>query len=187
MRVLIIDNYDSFVHNIIQAVEKTGVRVDMVENNRIAEVRNFNDYAAAIISPGPGNPMDQADRGDLLKFIEDFGDRKIMGICFGHQVLAYHLGSRIVRSAHVMHGEVDTVRHNGAPLYRGVPREFQSARYHSLEIIPSDDVEVDSRAQSDNAVMGFHSHDGRKVGIQFHPESYYSQYGEKLLNNFLVM
>lgn len=187
MRVLIIDNYDSFVYNIVQAVQKTGSEVDVVENDRISEITDIEDYDAAIISPGPGNPSNPADRGDIFSFIERFSGKKILGICFGHQVLAYYLGSRIKQSRDVMHGEVDDIAHTGGPLYRDVPSTFRSTRYHSLEIEPGEGIVVDSRSESDGAVMGFHSTDGRMYGIQFHPESFYSEHGETILQNFLVM
>lgn len=187
MKVLIIDNYDSFVYNIVQAVQKTGAEVTVVENDGISGVKNLEDYSAAIISPGPGNPVNPGDRGEIFSFIEKFRKGKILGICFGHQVLAYYLGSRIKRSASVKHGEIDMISHNGGLLYRGVPQSFRSTRYHSLEIEPSAEVIVDSRSETDGAVMGFHSQNGRMFGIQFHPESYYSEYGENILQNFLVI
>lgn len=186
MKVLIINNYDSFVYNIVQAVEKTGMKVDIVENDRLDEVRGMDSYSSAIISPGPGNPVNPEDRGEIFGFIESFRG-KILGVCFGHQVLAYYLGGRIRRSRSVVHGEVDTISHNGGKLYRGVPETFRSIRYHSLEVEPDGGIVVDSRSRTDGAVMGFHSEDGRFYGIQFHPESHYSTYGEDILKNFLVM
>ena len=187
MRVLIINNYDSFVYNIVQAVQKAGAQVDVVENDRVDEIKNLDEYSAAIISPGPGNPMNSKDRGDVFKFIDTFQRKKILGICFGHQVLAYYLGSRIKQSKAVMHGEVDDITHSGGPLYRNVPARFRSARYHSLEVDPGEGIVVDSRSASDGAVMGFHSAKGKMFGIQFHPESFYSEHGETILQNFLVM
>ncbi len=175
------------MYNIVQAVEKTGAHVDVVENDKISEITNIDGYSAAIISPGPGNPMNPDDRGDIFNFIERFEGKKILGICFGHQALAYYLGSRIKQSKAVMHGEVDSIMHNGNELYRNVPATFRSTRYHSLEIEPGDGIVVDSRSSSDGAVMGFHSAKGRLFGIQFHPESFYSEHGETILQNFLVM
>lgn len=184
---MIINNYDSFVYNIVQAVEKTGAQVDIVENDRISEIQDIEIYSSAIVSPGPGNPVNAEDRGEIFDFIDRFGDRKILGICFGHQVIAHYLGSGIRRSRRVMHGEVDSIVHGESPLYNEVPGTFKSTRYHSLEVEPSSEIVVDSTADSDGAVMGFHSKKGRMYGIQFHPESHYSQYGELILKNFLVM
>ncbi len=186
MRVLIINNYDSFVYNIVQAVQKTGAEVDVVENDRVGRLRDLGVYSSAIVSPGPGNPVNKSDRGDIVDFLSRF-EKSILGICFGHQLLAYYLGSGIRRSERVMHGDVDRIEHSGGPLYKGVPRSFKAIRYHSLEIEPSDGVVVDSRSTSDGAVMGFHTPDQRLFGIQFHPESYYSEFGETILGNFLVM
>lgn len=187
MKVLIINNYDSFVYNIVQAVQKAGAKVDVVENDQLSGIEELEEYSAAIISPGPGNPVNPEDRGEIFNFIDRFRNGKILGICFGHQVLAYYLGSSIKRSSSVKHGEIDMISHNGGELYKGVPENFNSTRYHSLEIEPSVNVIVDSTSHSDGAVMGFHSRRGRMYGIQFHPESYYSEYGENILQNFLVI
>jgi len=175
------------VYNIVQAIQKTGAEVDVVENDRIRDIADLDGYSASIISPGPGNPANEKDRGEIFNFIDRFSDRKILGICFGHQVLAYYLGSRIRQSRSVMHGEVDSISHSGGALYRNVPQTFRSTRYHSLEIEAGDGIVVDSRSTSDGAVMGFHSKEGRMFGIQFHPESYYSEHGETILQNFLVI
>lgn len=187
MKVLMIDNYDSFVYNIVQAIEKYGVSVDVVENDRISEIGDLGQYSAAIISPGPGNPLNESDRGDIFSFIDQFRGGKILGICFGHQVLAHYLGSGIKQSEAVVHGEVDLVSHTDSILYRNVPETFNAIRYHSLEIEPSDSIEVDSRSMTDGAVMGFHSRHGKMFGIQFHPESFYSEHGETILQNFLMI
>lgn len=185
MKVLIINNYDSFVFNIVQAIEKSGVKVDVVENDRISRLGDLSSYSSAIISPGPGNPSNPSDRGEIFQFLDNFKEKKVLGICFGHQVLAHYLGSNIKRSSKVMHGDVDSISHHGSSLYRGVPKKFKAIRYHSLEIEPGDGISIDSVSDSDKAVMGFHSRDGFLHGIQFHPESYYSEYGETILNNFL--
>ena len=138
-----------------------------------------------MISPGPGNPEIQSDRGETVEFLENSQPRKVLGICFGHQLLGFYLGSRIKLAGKVHHGYVDTIRHTGGKLYRNVPAEFKAIRYHSLVIEEEPSIVVDAVSSSDGSVMGFHSEDGRMYGIQFHPESYYSEHGLSVLENFL--
>lgn len=187
MKVLVIDNYDSFVYNIVGYLKKLGAEVDTVANDRLEEVKDIRKYHSVVISPGPGNPLNEKDRGGIIEFLDKNRDKKVLGICFGHQLLGYYLGSKIKMSPRVLHGELDRIRHSGGPLYMNVPKTFTSIRYHSLIIEPNANIVVDSVSETDGSVMGFHSHDHRYFGLQFHPESFYSEYGETILSNFLVM
>ena len=184
MKVLIIDNYDSFVYNIKQAVEALGHSVEMKENDRVKGI-DVNEADAIIISPGPGNPKYTRDRGSTTEVLE-LGRKRVLGICFGHQLLATMLGCNVRRAESIKHGEIDTIRHFSSPLYRDVPEEFSAVRYHSLVIDPSASIIVDSIAKSDNSIMGFHTADNKTFGIQFHPESHFTEYGDRIIRNFLV-
>ncbi len=186
MNVLIVDNYDSFVYNIVQIVKKLGHEVTLVQNDRISGI-DPDRFDRVIISPGPGNPNDTGDRGNTLEFLAKLGNRKVLGVCFGHQLLAMYLGAKVKLGSTIRHGEIDTLRHNGTPLYRNVPREFRAVRYHSLTVERSEDIVVDSVSLTDGSVMGFHSRDNRIHGVQFHPESYYTEFGEDIIGNFLVI
>lgn len=185
MNVLIIDNYDSFVYNIAQIVKKLGHNVEIISNDELSDTDN-GKYQRFIISPGPGNPMRKSDRGYLLEFLSRHRNSRILGICFGHQVIAMFLGGRIRLGEKIRHGEIDLIRHYNFDLYRGIPETFSAVRYHSLVSEKSDGMIIDSVSLSDGTIMGFHSADGSMWGVQFHPESYYSEFGEKLLQNFLV-
>ncbi len=182
-RLLIIDNYDSFVYNIYQYVSSIGITVDIAENNKLKDINN--KYDGYIISPGPGNPENADDRGNLFEFIGDNIDKKFLGICFGNQILGYYLGSKIEIAKKLMHGQTDKIIHNDSLLYRGIPEEFIATRYHSLVITENSNIIVDAYSLTDKSIMGFHSKNNNIFGVQFHPESYYSQYGELLLKNFV--
>jgi anthranilate synthase component 2 len=183
MQVLIIDNYDSFVYNIKQVIEKLGHSASLVANDRItkSDLRNAD---SVIISPGPGNPSVEGDRGKTDKILR-LGEKKVLGICFGHQLLGMMLGCNIKLGERLMHGEIDTIQHASSPLYRGIPETFEAVRYHSLVIVANEKVIVDATSLSDGSVMGFHTPDMMVYGIQFHPESFYTKSGEIILRNFL--
>ncbi len=183
MNILLIDNYDSFVYNIAQILLKSGNRVTTVENDALTS-KHAESCDRVIVSPGPGNPENPGDRGNTVDILSE-SDKKVLGICFGHQLIGMLLGCRIRRAEKLMHGEIDRIRHHKTPLYAGVPEVFEAVRYHSLIVEPSERVIVDSLSTSDSTVMGLHSDDGRFWGIQFHPESHYTQYGEKIIANFL--
>ncbi|MCL4335207.1 MAG: aminodeoxychorismate/anthranilate synthase component II [Candidatus Thermoplasmatota archaeon] len=184
MNVLVIDNYDSFVYNIVQAIGKLGHDVTLRENDDLNDV-DPNEYARIIISPGPGNPTNPHDRGDVLEFLSKSVNAKVLGICFGHQLLAHHLGGEIKLGRVIRHGEIDLIRHFGGSMYRNIPEKFSAVRYHSLVVDAVPGAVIDSVSITDGQIMGFHSTDGKYYGIQFHPESYYTEYGERLISNFL--
>ncbi|MCL4451780.1 MAG: aminodeoxychorismate/anthranilate synthase component II [Candidatus Thermoplasmatota archaeon] len=183
MQVLIIDNYDSFVFNIKQAVEKLGHSARLVENDRVT-TSDIHEADRIIISPGPGNPLLEGDRG-LTDRVLKLGEHKVLGICFGHQLLGMMLGCNIRIADRIMHGEIDHIKHETSPLYSGIPDVFEAVRYHSLVIDPCERVIVDAVSLSDGSIMGFHTPDMNVFGIQYHPESFYTREGEAIIRNFL--
>ena len=184
MKILLIDNYDSFVYNIEQLLGELGTSVKVVKNDELRKIR-ADEYDRIVISPGPGSPSIHEDRGDLDTFLTGLKNSKVLGICFGHQVIAYNKGSVIERMNRQFHGEVDTMIHGDSPLYSGIPEKFKAIRYHSLTVRPSPEIIPDCISQSDGSIMGFHTPDMKRFGVQFHPESFYSEYGRKLFENFL--
>ncbi len=181
-RILIIDNYDSFVYNIYQYISSPDIEADILTNDKLKDIDEYDGY---VISPGPGNPVNLEDRGDLYEFIDDHKNKKFLGVCFGNQLLGYYLGSEIILSKHIMHGEPDIIRHGESILYTGVPEEFTAIRYHSLVITENNNIIVDALSNNDKEIMGFHSKNGKFFGVQFHPESYYSDYGKTIFRNFI--
>ncbi|KJE49054.1 MULTISPECIES: aminodeoxychorismate/anthranilate synthase component II [Acidiplasma] len=182
-RILIIDNYDSFVYNIYQYVASMGVDVKILENDMISPEKS--DYDGIIISPGPGNPKNIEDRGKLYEFIDNNRHKKFLGICFGHQTLAYYLGSDIRLSKRIMHGQIDAIKHSEGIIYNGIPETFNAIRYHSLVVTENSNIIVDAVSITDGEIMGFHSRDNHFFGVQFHPESYYTNDGYRVLKNFI--
>ncbi|AEM38903.1 glutamine amidotransferase of anthranilate synthase [Pyrolobus fumarii 1A] len=186
--VLIIDNYDSFVYNLVNVLAELGARSIVVRNDEIS-VRGVEriDPDRIIISPGPGSPLKPRDVGVSIEIVRRLGWRiPILGVCLGHQVVGVAFGARIRRAKRIMHGKTDTVRHNGGKLYRGVPSEFTAMRYHSLVIddVPSV-LKVEARSVVDNEIMGVRHVEHPIHGVQFHPESIGTPYGPQILKNFL--
>ena len=185
MKLLIIDNYDSFVYNIGQYVGELGFDFTIRKNNDLDDLKK-ESIEKIIISPGPGNPENPGDRGNVTEFLKEHDESTVLGICFGHQLLGYITGSKIFRMNRQYHGEVDTIKHFGSKLYENIPESFKAIRYHSLSITENEKIVVDCLSTTDKSIMGFHSRDGKFFGVQFHPESFYSEYGKQILLNFMV-
>ena len=184
MKTLIIDNFDSFVYNIAQLLRRYTDDIEVVENNNLEGCTER--YDRVIISPGPGNPDNPSDSGDIFRFLRNRKYGNVLGVCFGHQALGSFLGSRISHAPVLMHGEIDSIHHFGGPLFNGVPETFMSVRYHSLVVSAGSGIVVDAVSGTDGSVMAFHSPDRRYFGVQFHPESFYSQFGDVIIRNFMT-
>ena len=183
--LLMIDNYDSFTYNVYQYLCDLGEKVKVVRNDKtsLAQIRRWAP-AGIVISPGPGNP-DGA--GLTLDIIEEFaGDIPILGICLGHQSIAQAFGGKVVRAKKMMHGKLSEIRHNGRGLFKGLPKDLTVTRYHSLVVKPESMPScLKVSAETDDGVIMAIKHTRYPVfGIQFHPESYMTQEGLKILENF---
>ncbi len=187
--VLLIDNYDSFVYNIVHVLAELGARTLVVRNNEITvegALRLRPDRV--IISPGPGTPLNPRDVGVSPSLVREAGRRGIpvLGICMGHQVVGVAYGARIRRARRIMHGKTDVVEHSGDRLYRGIPRRFVAMRYHSLVVDePPEELRVTAWSTSDGEIMGLRHVEHPVHGVQFHPESIGTPEGPRLLRNFL--
>jgi anthranilate synthase/aminodeoxychorismate synthase-like glutamine amidotransferase len=185
-KILLIDNYDSFTYNLVQAFLVLGAEVDVVRNDAISvEQALRQDHTHLVISPGPGTPR---DAGISMRMIEAFAGRiPIFGVCLGHQSLVEVFGGKVVRAARLMHGKVSAVAHDGKGLYAGMPQDFEAGRYHSLiaepESIPAV-LEVTSRT-AQGEIMGVRHRSLPIEGVQFHPESVLTPDGPVLMSNFL--
>jgi len=186
---ILIDNYDSFTYNLFQYIsEITDKEIKVFRNDAIkkaAELIKFKPEAI-IISPGPGRPPE--DVGVSLEVVKQFaGKIPILGVCLGHQVIAYAYGANIIQAKHIVHGKVEDIQLDGKGLFRNIPSPACFTRYHSLaveaESLP-DDFEITARAP-DGEIMGIRHKNYILEGIQFHPESIASEYGKRLLKNFL--
>jgi anthranilate synthase/aminodeoxychorismate synthase-like glutamine amidotransferase len=189
-RVVILDNYDSFVYNLYQAVgELTGTAAKVVRNDAItlAELLAV-EPTHLIISPGPGTPEDPAYFGVCRAAILELGPRiPTLGVCLGHQGIAAALGGRVVPAPAVMHGKPSRIEHRGDGLFAGLPTSLEVMRYHSLVVdvdsLPAG-LEVTSTT-ADGVCMSLAHHEWPVFGVQFHPESIGTQFGKQLLANFL--
>jgi anthranilate synthase component 2 len=188
MRVLLLDNYDSFTWNLAHYLEELGASVEVVLNDEVeVEPLRARGYDAWVISPGPGRPEGAGISLDLVRAAD--ARTPLLGVCLGHQTLARAHGARIVRAPQLMHGKTSSIHHEGRGLFRGLPRPFEATRYHSLVIAPEslpDSLEVTART-ADGVVMGIRHRHLPSYGIQFHPESVLTLEGKPLLANFLAV
>jgi anthranilate synthase/aminodeoxychorismate synthase-like glutamine amidotransferase len=182
----VLDNYDSFTHNAADLLTQLGAVIEVVRSDAVTvgEVER-RGYGGIVISPGPGRP---ASAGISVPLIRRLGARlPILGICLGHQALAVAYGGRIVRARRPLHGSAAPVHHRGAGLLRGLPRPFPAARYHSLVVDPQRPGRgLVVTARSDEGEIMALAHRTHPVeGVQFHPESYLSPEGPRILAAFL--
>ncbi len=183
---LLIDNYDSFTYNIVQALGELGAEVHVVRNDQIsvAEAVALKPQSL-VISPGPGTPDDAGISMDLIKALA--GQVPILGVCLGHQSIVQAFGGTIIRAERVMHGKTSGVYHDGSSIYGGLSNPFQATRYHSLMAQESALPEVlkVSSYTSGGEIMGVRHREFPIEGVQFHPESILTPEGSTLLGNFL--
>jgi len=188
IRLLLVDNYDSFTYNLYQYLGELGAETRVVRNDEVTAAQALEMAGGAIvISPGPGTP-DQS--GITLELIREAAGRvPLLGVCLGHQALGQVFGGRVVRAATLMHGKTSEVHHDGRNLFAGLSDPFTATRYHSL-IVARDSVpdclEV-SAWTADGTVMGLRHRELPLEGVQFHPESILTTAGKDLLRNFLRM
>lgn len=187
-RILLIDNYDSFTYNLVQAFQIEGAEVIVYRNDKIdLAVARKSKATHLVISPGPGSP-DNA--GNSLAMIEAFfQELPILGVCLGHQCLVQFFGGKIIRAERLMHGKTSKVEHDQATIYQNIPDPFTAGRYHSLSAEPKSmpDVLSISATTKNKEIMGVRHISLPIEGVQFHPESILTPDGPTLLRNFLRM
>ncbi len=185
-RVLLVDNYDSFTYNLVQALRVLGAEVEVRRNDAVtvAEARAL-EPTHLVVSPGPGRPENAGVSLEVLGAM--LPHIPVLGVCLGHQALGALLGGRVVRAKQLMHGKASPIYHDGRTLYEGLPNPFAGGRYHSLAVdeegLPSD-VMV-SAYTSEGQIMGLRHRTLPVEGVQFHPESVLTPEGNRLLRNFL--
>jgi anthranilate synthase/aminodeoxychorismate synthase-like glutamine amidotransferase len=186
-RVLVIDNYDSFVYNLVQYLGELGAEPVVHRHDQVT-MDDLDAMApdAVLVSPGPGRPE---DAGVSNEAIRAFGERgvPVLGVCLGHQCIGQLYGAEVVRAPRVMHGKTSTISHDGDGVFAGLPNPITATRYHSLVVerasVP--DQLVVSAESEDGLVMGLRHLDLPIEGVQFHPESILTESGHALLRNFL--
>jgi anthranilate synthase/aminodeoxychorismate synthase-like glutamine amidotransferase len=185
-RVLLVDNYDSFTYNVVQALRILGAEVIVRTNDDISvDAARALEPSHLVVSPGPGRPEDAGESVHLIQ--EMMEELPILGVCLGHQAIAVALGGEVTRAPELRHGKASPVYHDSRTLYSGLPNPFEAGRYHSLAVTEGelpDELEV-SAFTSQGVVMGIRHRTFPVEGVQFHPESLLTPGGDLLLRNFL--
>ena len=184
--LLLIDNYDSFTYNLSQYLSELGEEVVVIRNDKTTtgEIEKLKPQRI-VISPGPSTPLNAGISNDVIKH---FAPRlPILGVCLGHQCVGYSYGGLVVKADRIMHGKSSEIHHNGGGIFAGLPSPFSAIRYHSLMVewegLP-ECFEITAWTQ-DGTIMGLRHRKYPLEGVQFHPESFMTQQGKKLLKNFL--
>ena len=192
MKILVIDNYDSFVYNIAQILGELGAEPLVVRNDKITleQVKQMNPDGI-VISPGPGHPADRKYFGVCTDVIRELGAKTpILGVCLGHQGIVHAFGGKVVNAKKVRHGKTSTIQYTQDRLFDNVANPFKATRYHSL-VAEQDSIpgclEVTAKALDDGEIMGVKHKQYPIEGVQFHPESVLTGEGRRILQNFLSM
>ncbi|MDR3347226.1 MAG: aminodeoxychorismate/anthranilate synthase component II [Helicobacteraceae bacterium] len=189
--VVLIDNYDSFTYNIVQYCGELGAMPKVIRNDELSvkEIAALNPKKL-LLSPGPSSPN---EAGITLEAIDFFKDKlPIFGICLGHQAIGQAFGATIVHAQKLMHGKIDTIHviKDDSAIFHDIPSAFRATRYHSLAIAPksvNDDIIITAETTDDREIMAIEIRNRPIYGVQFHPESVMSEYGRKILENFLLL
>ncbi|GAA2990337.1 aminodeoxychorismate/anthranilate synthase component II [Actinokineospora diospyrosa] len=189
MRVLVVDNYDSFVYNLVQYLAQLGAECEVWRNDapRLAEAGVLDGFDAVLVSPGPSTPERAGQSIEVVKRCADAG-MPVLGVCLGHQAIGVAWGATVTQAPELLHGKTSQVVHNGGGVLAGLPDPFTATRYHSLSIVPDtipDDFEVTGRTES-GIVMAMRHRELPVHGVQFHPESVLTDGGHRMLANFLA-
>jgi anthranilate synthase/aminodeoxychorismate synthase-like glutamine amidotransferase len=184
--IVVIDNYDSFVYNLVQYLGELGAQPTVVRNDACDVDSLLNrDFDGALVSPGPGRPEDAGITCQLIAAAS--AQLPILGVCLGHQAIGHVFGARVERAPELRHGKTSRIIHDGTGVFRDLPSPLEVTRYHSLVVndtsLPSELV-VTARAD-DGTVMGLRHRDHDVEGVQFHPESILTEHGMAMLRNFL--
>ncbi|MHB1687587.1 MAG: anthranilate synthase component II [Ignavibacteriaceae bacterium] len=186
MKILVIDNYDSFTYNLVQLIGAFNAELIIKRNDEIdeEEILKINPDKI-LISPGPGKPEES---NMSLTAIEKFGKNiPILGVCLGHQAIGYIYGGRVVKAPRLMHGKTSSIKHDGKTIFKNVSQNFEATRYHSLIVdkdsLPST-LEISAESE-DGIIMGIRHKNYPVEGIQFHPESFLTNEGKSIIKNWL--
>lgn len=186
--ILMIDNYDSFTYNLVHYLSELGQDVEVYRNDKITveDVGRLNPDII-VVSPGPCTPK---EAGVSVEVIKEFAGRiPVLGVCLGHQSLAYAYGAKIIRADRLLHGKTSLIHHDGKGIYKDIPDPFEATRYHSLlvdkETLP-DEFEITAWTD-EGEIMGIRHKELLLEGVQFHPESILTKHGKDLLGNFVKL
>jgi anthranilate synthase/aminodeoxychorismate synthase-like glutamine amidotransferase len=186
MKILLIDNYDSFTFNLYHYISSLGIKVDVVRNDKItANDIKKNKYNRIIISPGPGNPNQSGNCINILKSLHK--EIPFLGVCLGHQIIGQVFGSKIIQAKKLMHGKISKIKSKKIGILKNLPKTFEATRYHSLIIEKkslSENLKITAETE-EGLIMGVQHKVYNIHGVQFHPESIKTKLGMKILKNFV--
>ena len=185
-KILVVDNYDSFVFNLVQYLQQLGAECTVLRNDEV-QASAASDYDGVLISPGPGTPE---EAGVSIAMIKYCAENKIplFGVCLGHQAIGVAFGATVSRAPELLHGKTSQVHHTGAGVFNAIPNPFTATRYHSLAVEPATiikDLEVTGKTES-GVVMSMRHKTLPIEGVQFHPESVLTEHGHLMLANWLT-
>lgn len=186
-RILVVDNYDSFVYTIVGYLDQLGAETVVVRNDAVPPLTERAGFDGVLISPGPGTP---AEAGASIQVIRDCAESGLpmLGVCLGHQALGEVFGGTVTHAPELMHGKTSRVEHEGQGVFAGLPSPFTATRYHSLAVVDgtvSDELVVTARANG--IIMGLQHRELPLHGVQFHPESVLTEGGHRMLANWLAV
>lgn len=183
--VLVVDNHDSFVHTIVQYLRELGATCDVRPRDQV-EAEDASGFDGVLISPGPGTPEDAGVSVRLVGHCEARGI-PLLGVCLGHQAIAYAYGATVSRAPEPVHGRTSAIEHDGRGVFAGLPSPVTMTRYHSLTVLPETVPEIleVTATTEDGVIMGLRHRIAPIEGVQFHPESVISEHGHRLLGNWL--
>ncbi|HKN51577.1 MAG TPA: aminodeoxychorismate/anthranilate synthase component II [Amycolatopsis sp.] len=186
MRILVVDNYDSFVYNLVQYLAQLGADCTVWRND-VVDLERVPEFDAVLVSPGPGTPERAGQSMDVIRKCAET-KTPMLGVCLGHQALGVVFGATVDRAPELLHGKTSQVHHSGVGVLKGLAEEFTATRYHSLTVLPetiSDVFEVTGKTES-GIVMGMRHRELPLEGVQFHPESVLTEGGHRMLANWMA-
>ncbi|HKS46636.1 MAG TPA: aminodeoxychorismate/anthranilate synthase component II [Amycolatopsis sp.] len=186
MRVLVVDNYDSFVYNLVQYLAQLGADC-AVWRNDVVDTERIGEFDGVLVSPGPGTPERAGQSIEVVRRCADTGT-PMLGVCLGHQAIGVAWGATVDRAPELLHGKTSQVHHNGSGVLAGLPDPFTATRYHSLTVLPETipaEFEITARTES-GVVMGMRHRELPIEGVQFHPESVLTEGGHRMLANWMA-
>ncbi|MFI2380431.1 aminodeoxychorismate/anthranilate synthase component II [Streptomyces sp. NPDC018964] len=186
-RILVVDNYDSFVFNLVQYLYQLGAECEVLRNDEVTTAHARDDFDGVLLSPGPGTPEEAGVCVDMVRHCADTGV-PVFGVCLGMQAMQVAYGGVVGRAPELLHGKTSPVEHGGKGVFAGLPSPFTATRYHSLAAEPATvpaELEVTARTP-DGMVMGLRHRELPVEGVQFHPESVLTEHGHRMLANWLV-
>lgn len=186
-RILVIDNYDSFVYTIVSYLEQLGATCEVVRNDEV-DLASLTSYDGVLVSPGPGTP---AEAGRSMRAIRTCADTNtpMLGVCLGHQALGEVYGGTVTHAPELMHGKTSRILHRSDGVFNGLPQLFTATRYHSLAVVPdtvSEELKVTAWT-GERVIMGLQHTEKPLYGVQFHPESVLTEGGYRILANWLAL